>query len=157
MAMGIPEMCAAIAARIDANKAALGLEGVSYPALNTVPSSPWAMVRLSPLRPTTTSKRLSRQTVNAFIDVVVLIASSETTPGDAARLDTLVHPIPDLFDAHAIGGNVNAVLTGLDGSVNHIWNDGQTTIAPRIWGEAGYCYSAVITFDTQFTREAVTP
>lgn len=149
----------AIAARIERDKDAIGLRGVSYPAHNTVPASPWAMVRQSLAIPTTILKaRAGLQLVRSRIDIVLLVTSDMTRPGDAARLDGLVEPILDLFDANANGGNVNAAFAGLlDGSVNRVWHNALVRRMAVEWGEAGYCHAVVISLDVEFQRRAELP
>lgn len=150
--MDTPDLMRAIAARIDTHKATLGLRGVSYPALNTVPESPWAMVRESLTIPSTYEKpRLGHEVALPMIDVVLLVASSETRPGDAARLDGLTGPIRDLFHVQA-GQNINAMLTGLDGSIDRVWDTATIRRVAVTWGEAGYCHAAVITMNAKFHR-----
>lgn len=153
------ELMGAVAGRIDLAKDTVGLMGVSYPAINTVPASPWGMVRQSPLAPSTIEKaRAGVQVVRTRIDVVLLVVSDPSSPSDAARLDGLVEPILDLFDANANGGNVNAAFTGLlDWSVDHIWHEAFIRRMPLKWGEAGYCHAAIITMDSEFQRKAVLP
>lgn len=148
-----------VAAVIESHKGALGLQGVSYPSLNTVPASPWAMVRQSLAQPSTVSKaRGGLQVVGARIDIVLLVVSDPRRPGDAARLDGLVHPILDLFDANAYGGDVNHAFTGvLTESVDRIWHDAQIRRLAIEWGEAGYCHAAILTLDAQFQRKAGLP
>ncbi len=157
--MKTDDLLAAIAGVIAANRVALGLEGVSYPALPAIPASPWAMVRQSVLLPTTIEKaRAGVQIVRPMVDIVVLVASDVTRPGDAARLDGLTEPILDLFDANAQGGNVNAAFDGLlTESVDHIWHEAQVRRAALDWGEAGYCHAAILTMDSQFSRKAQLP
>lgn len=157
--MNTGELLTAIAARIDQRKSALGLMGVSYPALNSVPSSPWAMVRTSPVAPSTIEKaRAGVQIVRPRIDIVVLVVSDVTRPADAARLDGVVEPILDLFDANANGGNVNTAFSGLlSASVDHIWHEAVIRRMPLKWGEAGYCHAAILTLDSEYQRKAQVP
>lgn len=153
--MDISHLLTAIAARIDAEKATIGLEGVSYPALNSVPANPWAMVRQSTVIPTTIEKaRLSRQVVLPNIDIVLLVASSEKRPGDAARIDNLINPVLDLFDFSAAGGAAAAFLTGLPAGshVDRVWDTATVRRTSLIWGEAGYCYAAILTMNAKFQR-----
>lgn len=153
------DLLAAVAARIDRDKDRLGLEGVSYPALDHVPKSPWLMVRWSLVQPTTISKaRAGLQVVNARIDLVALVASQPQRPSDAARLDGVIEPLLDLFDANANGGNVNHAFSGLlNGNVDRLWHDAQVRRAALEWGETGYCHAAIITLDSEFQRKAVLP
>jgi hypothetical protein len=132
-----------------------GLEGASYPPLNHVPRSPWAMVRQSTTLPSTVGKtRAKQQQVRLAIDVVLLIDSDEKRPGDAARLDALILPVLDLFDANAVGGNVNLAFAGIDigGSVERIWDETIVRRTPLIWGESGYCHAAILTLDAEYRR-----
>lgn len=157
--MDIGDLMQGIAERIDAKKGALGLEGVSYPALNHVPKSPWLMVRQSVTAPTMITKaRAGMQVVAPAIDLVVLVASDPKYPGDAARLDTLVHPLLDLFDANANGGNVNSAFSGiLTENVDRVWNEAMVRRVATEWGESGYCHALIITMDAQFMRKAEMP
>lgn len=157
--MNTGDLLTAIAGRIEQRKAALGLEGVSYPAINSVPRSPWAMVRLSPVIPSTIEKaRAGVQIVRPRIDVVLLVTSDPSRPADAARLDGLTEPILDLFDANPNGGNVNAAFSGLlSESADRIWHEAVIRRMPLKWGEAGYCHAAILTLDAEFRREAVLP
>lgn len=157
--MDIGDLMEAIADRIDAKKTSLGLQGVSYPSENHVAKSPWLMVRQSLTAPTQVAKqRAGLQVVNPAIDLVALVVSSENRPGDAARLDGLVHPLLDLFDANANGGNVNYAFTGLlTENVDRVWNEAMVRRAALNWGESGYCHALIITLDAQFMRKAVLP
>lgn len=148
-----------IAAVIERNRVALGLEGVSYPVINHVPASPWAMVRQSTVQPYFVEKRRAGlQVVSLPVDLVLLVASSEQRPGDAARLDRVIEPVLDLFDANANGGDVNHAFTGvLAESVDRIWQQARVRRLAMRWGESGYCHAAIITMDTQFQRKAVLP
>ena len=149
----------AMAAVINSHKASLGLVGVSSPAINNVPKSPWCMVRQSMAMPSLIEKgRAGLQIVRPRIDIVLLVVSDEKRPGDASRLDGLVDPILDLFDANAYGGNVNAAFTGLlTQSVDRIWQEASVRRLALEWGEAGYCHAAIITLDAQFSRRASLP
>lgn len=153
------DLLAAIAGRIDARKTALGIRGVSYPALNVVPDSPWVMVRLSLQQPSTIAKaRAGLQVVSASIDLVALVVSDPARPEDAARLDGLVEPLLDLFDANANGGNVNTAFSGLlDEHVDRIWHEARIRRMAIEWGEAGFCHAVILTLDSQFQREAILP
>lgn len=157
--MNTGELLTAIAGRIERDKVRLGLQGVSYPALNTVPASPWAMVRTSPVAPSSIEKaRAGLQIVRPRIDIVLLVVSDNSRPADAARLDGLIEPILDMFDANANGGNVNHAFTGLlSESVDQIWHEAFIRRLPLKWGEAGYCHAAIITMDSQFSRRAELP
>lgn len=147
------ELMRAIADRIDANKEALKIEGVSYPPINTVPKSPWAMVRTSQAIPSTVEKaRLGQQVWLPAIDVVVLVRSDVKRPADAARLDAVLTPLLDLFDASHEGGAMNTLMPGLSGHVDRVWNTTVHRIAPIEWGEAGYCFALIVTFDAKFRR-----
>ncbi len=149
--MDTPDLMEAIASRV---ATIAGIEGASYPALNYVPSSPWAMVRLSMTIPTTYEKRrMGQQVVLPAIDVVLLVKSDETRPADAARLDGMVAPILDLFDANAVGGNVNYALPGLDSNVDRVWNVANVRRVALTWGESGYCHAAILTLDSEFRRK----
>lgn len=149
--MDTPDLMAAIASRV---ATIAGIEGASYPALNYVPRSPWAMIRQSMTIPTTYEKRrMGQQVVFPAIDVVLLVMSDETRPGDAARIDGLIAPVLDLFDANAVGGNVNYALPGLDGEVDRVWNVANVQRVALPWGESGYCYAAIITMDSEFRRQ----
>lgn len=149
--MDTPDLMAAIASRVATIP---GIAGASYPALNHVPSSPWAMIRQSMTIPTTYEKaRLGQQVVLPAIDVVILVKSDEKRPGDAARIDRLIVPVLDLFDANDAGGNVNNVLTALDGTVDRIWNVANVRRVALMWGESGYCHAAIITMDAKFKRQ----
>lgn len=153
------DVLTAIATVIDGHKAALGLEGVSYPARPDVPASPWLMVRQSLYVPTRVTKaRAGLQVVQAGIDLVALVRD-HGDPGDAARIDGLPEALLDLFDANVNGGDVNAAFagTGLTGSVDHIWVEALVRRMALQWFEAGPCHAAVITLDTEFQRRAITP
>ena len=157
--MDTGDLLTAIAARIERDAATLGLRGVSYPALNTVPASPWAMIRQSMVVPTTVVKaRAGLQLVQPAIDIVLLVTSDDRSPGDAARLDGLVHPILDMFDANANGGNVNSAFAGLlTESVDRVWQEATVRRMALTWGESGYCHAAILTLDAQFQRRAELP
>ncbi len=149
----------AIAAAIDTRKGALGIEGVSYPATPAVSASPWVMVRESLYQPSTVAKaRAGLQVVSLRVDLVVLVTSDPKRPEDAARLDGVKEPLLDLFDANALGGNVNTAFTGLlTESVDWIWNEATTRRMAMDWGEAGFCHALIITLDSQFQRRASLP
>lgn len=149
----------AMASVIKAKKTSLGLEGVSSPAINNIPASPWCMIRQSMAMPSFVEKsRAGKQLVMPQIDIVLLVVSDEQRPGDASRLDGLIDPILDLFDANAYGGNVNTAFTGLlDESIDRVWQSAQIRRMAIEWGEAGYCHAAIITLDAQFARRASLP
>lgn len=157
--MDLGELMQAIATRIDQRKDVIGLEGVSYPALNTVPRSPWLMVRQSMTAPTAINKeRAGQQVVHPGIDLVVLVTSDIKRPGDAARLDPLLHPLLDLFDANANGGNVNNAFAGiLDKNVDRVWTNATSSRVALEWGESGFCHALIITMDAEFKRRAELP
>lgn len=158
--MNTGELLKAVAGRIEQKQAAIGLQGVSYPALNYVPASPWAMVRMSMYRQTLVTKaRAGMQVVQPGIDIVLLVVDDNSQPGDAARLDGLIEPILDLFDANANGGNVNLAFTGLlTESVDRIWHEAVVRrLSLERWGETGPCHAAIITLDSEFKREASLP
>lgn len=153
------ELMRAIADRIDANKEALKIEGVSYPPINTVPKSPWAMVRTSQAIPSTVEKaRLGQQVWLPAIDVVVLVRSDVKRPADAARLDAVLTPLLDLFDASNADGATNTLFPGLDGHVDRVWDAANIRQLALTWGEAGFCHALIVTFNAKFKRspEAVT-
>lgn len=153
------DVLSAIAQTITAKQAALGLAGVSYPALNHVPQSPWLMVRPSLFTPTTIAKaRAGLQVVSLSVDLVALVVSDEARPGDAARLDHLVEPLLDLFDANVYGGNVNSALpAAMGGSVDRVWHQATVRRMATRWGESPFCHAAIITMDSQYQREAQLP
>jgi len=153
------DVLAAIAARIDQVKDAIGLRGVSYPALNTVPASPWLMVRQSVAIPSrVTKERAGLQVVHLSIDAVLLVTSDAKRPSDAARLDGLGYQILDLFDANANGGNVNNAFAGLLAEpVDRIWSAAPVRRMALEWGEAGYCHAAILTLDAEYKRRASLP
>lgn len=153
------DVLAAIAARIDQVKVAIGLRGVSYPALNTVPGSPWAMVQKSVAIPSRfTKERAGLEVVYLSVDVVLLVTSDHKRPGDAARLDGLAARITDLFDANANGGNVNNAFRGLlDEPVDQIWNDAPTRRLAADWAEGGYCHAEILTMNAKFKRRTSLP
>lgn len=157
--MELGDVMAGIAKRIDNQKSTLGLQGVSYPAINHVPKSPWVMVRQSMTAPTIVTKaRAGLQVVRPSIDLVALVVSDPNRPGDASRLDGLMHPLLDLFDANANGGNVNYAFSGiLSGNVDRIWNEATVRRVSLEWGESGYCHALIITLDSEFKREADMP
>lgn len=159
--MGTKDLLEAIAAVIDAKKDAIGLTGgAHYPALNTVPVSPIAFVRTSRYLPSTIEKpRAGQQRARLGIDVLLLVRSSERRPQDAARLDGLIEPILDLFDANLYGGNVNGAFAGhnLPGNVERVWHEAVLRTMPIDYGEAGYCHAAILTLDAEFARKAVMP
>lgn len=149
----------ALAQRIDNAKASIGLEGVSYPPENYVPASPWLMLRQSMYVPGSISKaRAGLQVVQPSIDLVFLVTTDGKSPGDASRLDKLVHPVLDLFDANANGGNVNYAFTGiLTENVDRVWNDAPIRRATIPWGETPICHALIITLDSEFQRRAELP
>lgn len=149
--MDTPDVLAAVAKRINDHKAALGLAGVSYPQDNTVPASPWVMIRQSRTLPTTYTKRSALQMVQLNIEVIVLVVSQEETPREEARLDALVDPILDLFDANATGGNINHAFPDLLEPVDRIW-DAATVIRQPVNWSGQYCYAAYISLDALFRR-----
>lgn len=157
--MELGDLMTAIAAAIDAKKGAIGIDGASYPPLNRVPSSPWVMVRQSMTGITQVAKaRAGQQVVSPAIDLVGLIVADPRKPAEAARLDLILHPLLDLFDANANGGNVNYAFSGLlDDNVDRIWNEAMVRRATVKWGESGDCHALVITLDAQFMRKAVMP
>lgn len=149
----------AVTAVVDGKRLAIGCEGVSYPPLPSVPKSPWCMVRQSLYAPSRIEKaRAGQQIVYPSIDLVFLVASDPKRPQDAARLDGLVEPVLDLFDANATGGDVNLAFTGLlTESVDHIWNDATVRRTTVNWGEAGFCHALILTLDAAFKRKAIAP
>jgi hypothetical protein len=150
---------AALPQVITPHLAALGLAGVSYPALPTVPRSPWLMVRQSLYAPTRVVKaRAGLQVVRAGIDLVVLV-TDHGDPGDAARVDGIPERLLDLFDANAYGGNVNAAFAGTDlpDSLSHVWTEALVRRMALSWFEAGACHAAIVTLDTEFQRRAELP
>lgn len=153
------DLMRAIAQVVEANKDKIGLEGVSYPPLNHVPSSPWLMVQQSLTRPTSVAKaRAGLQIVLPGIDLVALVVADANKPSEAARLDSLMHPLLDLFDANANGGNVNTAFRGvLSESVDRVWNDASIRRALIPWGESGHCHAMIITLDAEFQRRAELP
>lgn len=153
------DLMKAIAQVIDAKKAAIGLEGVSYPPLNNVPKSPWLMVRQSITGMTqVTKERAGMQVVKPSIDLVALVVADPLKPGEAARLDALQHPLLDLFDANANGGNVNYAFTGaLDESITRVWNEALVRRGTIKYGESGDCHALIITLDSEFQRKAELP
>lgn len=157
--MDIGQYMGAIAQVIDQKKHLIGLEGVSYPAINYVPASPWVMVRQSLTAPGQVAKaRAGLQMVEIPVDLVVLVASNAQQPDDAARLDTVLHPLLDLFDANAHGGNVNYAFSGvLTESVDRVWNTARPRRAVLDWGETGFCHALIITLDSAFQRRAFLP
>lgn len=165
--MELGDLMTAIAAVIDAKKGAIGIDGASYPPLNRVPSSPWVMVRQSMTGITQVTKaRAGQQVVSPAIDLVGLVVANPLKPAEAARLDRILHPLLDLFDANANGGNVNYAFSGLrdesgdriwKDNVDRIWNEAMVRRATVKWGESGDCHALVITLDAQFMRKAVMP
>jgi hypothetical protein len=121
--------------------------GAHYPPGNAVPVSPVAMIRLSPLIPTTVEPRFGEQLWLPMIDVVLLVASAENRPGDAARLDPLIPAVLDLFDAGR-----GAQPLDVPGHVDRIWHTAQVRRGAGPWGSTGYCHTAVITLDGKFRR-----
>lgn len=157
--MTISELMDAIAKVLNANKSKLGIEGAHYPPLNYIPNSPVVMVRQSLYQPTTiTKERAGQQVVRPMIDLVALVKSDITRPGDASRLDGLEHPMLDLFDANANGGDVNHAFNGhLTKNVNRVWQEAVSRRAVMEWGESGYCHALILTMDAEFYRKAVLP
>lgn len=148
-----------LAKAIDAKKASIGLEGVSYPPLNHVQRSPWLMIRQSITGQTlVTKERAGLQVVKPSIDLVALVKADPLKPGEAARLDKLQHPLLDLFDANANGGNVNYAFTGvLEDNVTRVWNQALVRRGIIPWGESGDCHALIITLDSEFQRRAELP
>lgn len=159
MELSTGELMAAIAARIDANKDSIGLQGVSYPPLNFVRSSPWLMIRQSITGMTqVTKERAGQQVVRPSIDLVALVVADPNKPNEASRLDSLQHPLLDLFDANAAGGNVNYAFSGLlTKSVDRVWNEALVRRGTIPWGESGDCHALIITLDSEFKRKAILP
>lgn len=150
--MDVPDLGIAYAARI---RLIPDFAGVSYPIRNDVPSSPWVMVKQSDQRPTVYEKQAARQVVHAFIDVVILVKSQEETPREQTKIDTLIAPVLDLFDANAVGGNINQAFPNLPDPIDRVWQDATVQRFAVNWGSAGFCYAARITLDSQFKRHAV--
>lgn len=150
--MNAPDILAAVANRIEAHKSALTLEGVSYPVLNTVPSSPWLMVRQSRNLPTRYEKRATTQIVHLSIELIILVATQQENQREEQRIDGLVEPVLDLFDATAVGGNINHAFPDLPEPIDRIWQDAPVVRQPVQWGEQ-FCYAAYITLDAQFSRK----
>lgn len=144
---------------VEQRKAAIGLEGVSYPPINYVPSSPWLMVRQSLVAQTQITKGLAgKQVVKPSIDLLALVVADPMKPAEASRLDHLVHPLLDLFDANANGGNVNYAFSGiLQGNVDWVWNEAMVRRGTIPWGESGECHALIITLDSEFKRKALLP
>lgn len=150
--MDVPDLMAAYAGRVRLLPA---LAGVSYPVENRVPASPWAMVKQSDQRPTEYEKQAGRQLVRAFIDIVVLVESQEETPREQTKIDTLVTPILDLFDANAVGGNINNAFPDLPEPIDRVWLNATVQRYVSNWGQTGFCYAARITLDSTFKRQAI--
>lgn len=150
--MDTPDLMAAIAQRL---ALITDFAGVSYPARNDIPRSPWVMVKQSDTRPTIYEKKAARQQVMPFIDVLILVKSQAETPREQAKIDTLISPVLDLFDANAVGGNINRAFPDLPDPVGRIWLNATVQRQAIDWGTAGFCYAARITLDSAFTRHAV--
>src|SRR5690606_21465589 len=109
-----PDVMWAIAQRLQEDRTRFGIAGASYPALDHVPESPWAMVRQSLRIPAFYEKaRFGKQIVSAPIEVVLLVVSSEENQRDAARLDPLITPVLDAFDVSLTGGAAIKTLPAL--------------------------------------------
>lgn len=149
----------ALATVIDTRRAEIGLEGVSYPPENRVPRSPWLMIRQSITGTTqVTKERAGLQVVKPAIDLVALVTADPKKPADASRLDKIQHPLLDLFDANANGGNVNYAFSGvLDESITRVWNEALVRRGIIPWGESGDCHALIITLDSEFKRKAELP
>ena len=131
--------------------------GVSYPPENHVPASPWIMVRQAD-EPAQVEKRPGRSLVTAYVDVVALVASSEETPRDQARLDGIPEIILDAFDMSLTGGSAAELVPSLivpSGAVlNRLWTDATVTRGVIQWG-GQFCYAAVTRLDVQYERRPV--
>lgn len=148
MTMDTPDLLDAVVTRLGLLADLAGASRVQ----NRVPASPWAMVMQSTRRPTVYEKQAGRQVVRPFIDVVILVASQEETPREQTRIDTLISPVLDLFDANAVGGNINHAFPDLPGAIDRIWNEATVERYASNWGSTGFCYAARITLDAQFRR-----
>lgn len=157
--MDVPDVLKAVAARIDAKKGDIGWQVVAYPPLNYVKPSPALMVRQSLIAPSVVEKgRAGQQVVRCGIDLVGLVAADPLEPAEASRLDHLIHPTLDLFDANANGGDVNWAFAGLlNESVDQIWNESLVRRLIIPWGESGECHAVIMTLDTVFKRKATMP
>lgn len=148
----LPLVMAAIADRLGGIPGLVA--GASYPPENHVPASPWIMVRQGD-EPALVEKRPGRSLVTAYVDVLVLVASSEDTPRDQARLDGIPEVILDAFDASLTGGSAEELVPSLEtpsGAVlNRLWTDATISRAVVRWGTQ-FCYAAVVRLDVQYER-----
>jgi len=148
--MDIPALMQAIAERIAQIP---DLPGASYPALNAVPKSPWAMVRQSPQQPTRYTKgRAGVQVVLPMIEVVLLIESQLDKPREEARLDPLIAQVLDALSLGPDGKAYDDLLPNLPGHVDRIWSDATVQRGTMKWGQQD-CYAAAITLDGEFKRK----
>jgi hypothetical protein len=152
VSMDVPDLMAAYATRV---RLIPDFAGVSYPIRDTVPASPWAMIKQSDQQATIYEKQAGRQVVMPFIDIVILVKSQEETPREQTKIDTLVTPVLDLFDANTVGGNINAAFPDLPGPIDRVWLNATVQRFAVNWGSSGFCYAARITLDSQFRRQAV--
>lgn len=148
--MNPSDLLTAIAAKVNTIPGLTG--GAHYPALNVVERSPTAMIRLSPLQPTMPENaRFGQQVWTIYVDVMLLVDSNETRPGDAARLDPLIPKVLDLFDPSSSTYSKDAVPSDVD----RVWHTGQIRVGADNYGATGYCHFAIVTLDGKFHRRAV--
>lgn len=135
-----------------------GLPGASYPADNQLPASPWIMVRQADEPTRYEKQRFGAQLVTAYIDVVILVASSRETPRDQARLDGLPEIVLDAFDMSLTGGTAAELVPALvetpGDDLRRLWTEAAVERGTIQWGPQ-FCYAAIVRLDAQFERRPV--
>lgn len=131
------------------------LAGASYPPLDHVPESPWAMVRQADEPTTYAKRRFGAQEATVYLDVILLVASSRETPRDQARLDGLPERVLDVFDASLTGGSAAELVPSLvpppGADLHRLWNEAQVSRLTATWGTQ-FCYAAIVRLDVTYTR-----
>lgn len=150
--MDIPDVMASIATRIAQIPT---LPGASYPALDRVPQSPWAMVRQSPQQPTRYVKaRAGKVQVLPMIEVVLLIVSDLNKPREEARLDPLIGQVLDALSLGPDGDSYGVLMPDLPDHLDRVWDDATVQRGTMTWGKQE-CYAAAITVNPLFYRHAL--
>jgi hypothetical protein len=153
--MDTPDIMHAIAEYLDSLKATLGIEGVAYPAPNSIPASPYVVLLDGNTEgPSVYERMFNGQEVQARITIRILVKSQKDRPREASRIDTLIAPVLDALDPQKHGGSANHILTGDDlGHIDRIW-DRATVVRGSTEEYAGeFCYAADIGLDPYFRRQ----
>lgn len=153
--MTITELLAAMRDRLQRLEIP-GLEPdmVFYPAVNGVPGSPCAMLRMRRDQSTAMERtRAAGQMFTVGVEVIVLVAATTNTPRDEARIDPLIHPIIDAFDPDATGEDIGDMLLVDSSEIDHAFTRVVVNRQPVEWAGVP-CYAAYIAFDPVIRHRA---